>query len=136
MLVYKHILIALQFIPNPDNLSCIDHINHIKTDNRIDNLRWVSHLQNMNNKGKYNGRKIEYIQELPENAVVIEKYSRFEFKGVYFHSDLFYVDTGNGNYRIVPTCMNKGCRRVNIRDIYGIQRGIFYDRLLREYGLN
>ena len=38
----KHRLISIQFISNPDNLPQVDHINHIKTDNRIENLRWVS----------------------------------------------------------------------------------------------
>ena len=58
----KHRLIALQFIPNPDNLPFIDHINHIRTDNRIENLRWCSHIQNDNNKSKTgNGREIEYV---------------------------------------------------------------------------
>ena len=48
---YKHRLIALQWIenPNPVHLPQIDHINHIRTDNRIGNLRWVSNLQNTNN---------------------------------------------------------------------------------------
>lgn len=45
-----HRLIAKSFIPNPTNLPCIDHINTIRTDNRIDNLRWVSHRQNNNNE--------------------------------------------------------------------------------------
>ena len=31
----KHRLIANHFIPNPDNLPQIDHINHNRTDNRI-----------------------------------------------------------------------------------------------------
>ena len=34
-----HRLIAETFIPNPNNLSEIDHINTIKTDNRVENLR-------------------------------------------------------------------------------------------------
>ena len=56
---YKHRLIANQFIPNPENLPCIDHLNHIRTDNRIDNMRWCSKLQNNNNKSKSkNGRNI------------------------------------------------------------------------------
>ena len=45
----KHRLIAQQWIPNPDGLPCIDHINHVRTDNRIKNLRWTSILQNSNN---------------------------------------------------------------------------------------
>ena len=34
-----HRLIATHFIPNPDNKPCVDHINTIRTDNRIENLR-------------------------------------------------------------------------------------------------
>ena len=37
---YKHRLIAEQFIPNPDNLQCVYHLNHDNTDNRIENLVW------------------------------------------------------------------------------------------------
>lgn len=44
-----HRLIAEAFIPNPDNKPCIDHINTIRTDNRIDNLRWVTFKENINN---------------------------------------------------------------------------------------
>ena len=48
-----HRLIAEHFIENPDNLPCVDHINGIRTDNRIENLRWVTNHQNlMNHKGK------------------------------------------------------------------------------------
>lgn len=44
-----HRLIAEAFIPNPDNKPCIDHINTTRTDNRIENLRWVSYKENNNN---------------------------------------------------------------------------------------
>ena len=48
--LYIHKLIAIHFIPNANNKIIIDHINRIRTDNRICNLRWVSHKQNCLNK--------------------------------------------------------------------------------------
>lgn len=44
-----HRLVAAAFIPNPLNKPCIDHINTVRTDNRVENLRWVTHKENMNN---------------------------------------------------------------------------------------
>lgn len=44
-----HRLIAKAFIPNPNNLPEIDHINGNRKDNRIENLRWTTRKGNMNN---------------------------------------------------------------------------------------
>ena len=44
-----HRIVAEAFIPNPYNKPEIDHINTIRTDNRVENLRWVTHTENMNN---------------------------------------------------------------------------------------
>lgn len=44
-----HRLVAKAFIPNPDNKPCIDHINTIRVDNRVENLKWCSHGENNNN---------------------------------------------------------------------------------------
>lgn len=46
---YIHRLIAIYFIDNPLNKPYVDHINRIKTDNRIINLRWVTEKENSYN---------------------------------------------------------------------------------------
>ena len=51
---YIHRLVAQAFINNPNNLPEIDHINTIKDDNRVENLRWVNRKMNMNNSTTLN----------------------------------------------------------------------------------
>ena len=42
-----HRLLALHFIPNPENKRCVDHENGVRDDNSLKNLSWVTHQENM-----------------------------------------------------------------------------------------
>ena len=44
-----HRLVAQAFVPNPNNLPEVDHINTVRNDNRSENLRWVTISQNHRN---------------------------------------------------------------------------------------
>ena len=39
-LYYMHRLVGEQFIPNPYNKRSVRHINHIRSDYHLENLRW------------------------------------------------------------------------------------------------
>jgi DNA-directed RNA polymerase specialized sigma24 family protein len=43
---YVHRLVAEAFLPNPDGLPQVDHIDGDRKNNRLENLRWVTARQN------------------------------------------------------------------------------------------
>ena len=61
--LYKvHRLVAQTFIPNPNNLPEINHINEIRNDNRVENLEWCDRDYNLHYGSC--GKHLEQIKRL------------------------------------------------------------------------
>ena len=100
--VTVHRLVASAFIPNPNNLETVNHINYIKDDNRVENLEWMSYSENSSNKNpdKNPDKRIvsRQIEQLDLNGNILA-----EFDNISQAAKELQINRGNIN----QVCLGK-----------------------------
>lgn len=98
--IYLHRLLAQTFIPNPDNLPLVRHLNDIKDDNRLENLAWGTQLDNQKDSVR-NGTAYSLTDEDREVGFrKTRKPTVFEKEGI----------------RLEFISLNEGCRELGLQE--------------------
>lgn len=73
--VTLHRLLAIHFIPNPENKRVVNHIDGVKTNNNIDNLEWVTDSENSLHAYRTG---LSYQIKLHSNEELLKIFDRFK----------------------------------------------------------
>lgn len=71
---YVHRLVAQAFLPNPEELTYVNHKNEVKADNRLSNLEWCTAQYNNEYSDIYSSQRRRVLQ-LSKNMSVINTYA-------------------------------------------------------------
>jgi len=73
---YKvHRLIATAFIPNPENLPYINHMDSDRTNNKISNLEWCTPSHNLKHAYRSGERKTKPVNMYTKSGIFVKRFN-------------------------------------------------------------
>ena len=129
-----HRILARHFIPNPNNLPQVDHIDRNPLNNSIDNLRWISASDNGRNKSRYTQQRREYLNAAPNDIIEITQYHDFEYPpNKYFfcgENDKVVLRINDHKWQYLNQTPHSGYLRINMKDINGQKHNIYVHKII------
>ena len=126
-LIKVHRLVAQAFIPNPQRKPSIDHINTIRDDNRIENLRWVTpHENSMNEISRHRQSeiRIKLLEDRPELKDKLSEIARNRYKDENFRKKFCKIMSSNEVYnKRIASIKTK--KTVEHLDVHGNVLGVY-----------
>ena len=131
-----HRVIALLFIPNPDpeHLTEVNHKNHIRNENRIENLEWITPSANRKDRLPFTQSKKRFTDELPEGSIPITQYKGLTFDGYYFIPTTEEIlKKGKDRFQYLSIKNYSTKKRFSLYDTNQVQHGFGLKSLLRTF---
>lgn len=83
-----HVLLALTFLDNPENLPTVDHIDQNKLNNDLSNLRWASWKTQVENQEHNNHEVVKRpIEQLDKDGNVINEFASIKEASILLNID-------------------------------------------------
>ena len=134
---YKHRLIAEQFIPNPNNLPEVDHIDRDKLNNSLNNLRWVSRSDNCKNRTVKKPSKFQFINHALNDITEIISFNDVLYPNntYYFcyEDDCVYKKINEHRWQKIKQYHHQGYLRIGLSDANGIRHEILMPSLIKKF---
>ena len=132
-----HRILAKHFLPNPDDLPEVDHVDRNPLNNSIDNLRWISRSENARNRTVTAYGRREYLNVAPNDITEIRTFNGVDYdENKYFfcyENDQVVQRYNDHKWKFISEHPHHGYLRINMRDINGRNHMVYMHKLIHHF---